>query len=918
MSKQSLLLVDGDIRSLRVLEVSLRKAGFTITTATTAAEALDKVAQARPDLIISETKLEDRDGFALCKEVREQAGCADLPWVFLTSAGSIEDKVRGLQLGVDDYLTKPIYIKEIVTRLHILLQKRQRARLEERDDQRTRFVGRLTDMAVVDLIQTVEVSRKSGVIQFTGDNNRQAAIYFRDGKVIDAEAGPLHGEDAVYRLLTWSDGGFEVVFRTVRRREVIGVPTQGLLMEGMRRLDEWTRLLEQLPPLEVRFEVDGRELASRLGDIPDDHNALLKLLDGRRTLLEVIDASNVGDLETLMAVSRLYFEGILNESGPAPLDAATGLRDSGQWSLPRSVFEETPLQGSGPHGRARASSGPPPAMVPAALAPVTLGPAGAAPRRREPPAADAAGDADGLESTLRGTGQAVAPAPVAPPGAASPTEAMRLGQSGMFTLPSTFRPSGMRLVDEAVAAAEAIAPELVAALDDTGRITEPLQMGDTPLPRAPVRGKAPSDPPGAALARVKPPSKPPLTAPVVERTRTPSNPPRSGAQDRDAAPVKPSLEASAGGGEVIELALDDSDRTAVPAPEPSRRIRTSNGMERAQLSGEFRVPTPRDASDDGATARELITIQPRRITREFPAVVPTPADLAPAAAPTPGAEPAAEESSPRPRPSSRPPLPAASGTARGGVADPAIDDGEPRRWLPWAAAAFALALIVGAWRLGDRSRGGQAGSPGDAAPLTGAGLPAATDAGLAAPAFVDAGRAPAVDARPVGVDAAVVVAVRTADARPAFADAAVVAVRTADARPVGVDAAAVAASRVDAAPGPDYRALRTQAQAALDDGDLAAAIALADQSLAARHSVRAAMIKADALRRGNRADEALATLADAERRGELYPPLLELRGRILWGAGRVDEARAELRRFLELQPTGAAADRARAILDTGN
>ena len=172
---------------------------------------------------------------------------AEIPFIFLTAEAAIENKINGLELGVDDYLTKPIYIKEIVTRINILLQKRQRVRFEERRDGRTRFAGRVADMPVVDVIQTIEISRKSGVIQFVGERGRQAAIYFRDGRVIDAEAGALHGEDAVYRLLTWSEGEFEVVFRTVRRREVITTSSQGLLMEGMRRLDEWSRLLEQLP-----------------------------------------------------------------------------------------------------------------------------------------------------------------------------------------------------------------------------------------------------------------------------------------------------------------------------------------------------------------------------------------------------------------------------------------------------------------------------------------------------------------------------------------------------------------------------------------------------------------------------------------------------------------------------------------------
>src|SRR5207302_5027659 len=243
------------------------------------------------------------------RRVRGVPDWAEIPFVFLTTETAIENKIRGLELGVEDYLTKPIYIKEIVTRINILLQKRQRAGFDERKDG-VRFAGRVADMPVVDVIQTIEISRKSGVINFVGPHSRQAAIYFRDGRVIDAEAGTLQAEDAVYRLLTWSDGEFEVVFRTVRRREAIQTSSQGLLMEGMRRLDEWTRLLEQLPPLAHRFEIDVAELAGRLGEVPDDNNRILRLVDGRRSLLEVIDGSDFGDLECLQAIARLFFEGL--------------------------------------------------------------------------------------------------------------------------------------------------------------------------------------------------------------------------------------------------------------------------------------------------------------------------------------------------------------------------------------------------------------------------------------------------------------------------------------------------------------------------------------------------------------------------------------------------------------------------------
>ena len=137
-------------------------------------------------------------------------------------------------------------------------------------------------MPVVDVIPTIEVSRKSGVIQFFGEPGRQAAIYFRDGKVDGRGGGVAAGRG---RGLSAAD----VERGRVRGRvpdgpppQAIATSSQGLLMEGMRRLDEWSRLFEQLPPLTHRFEVDTVELSVRLGEMPDDNNRILRLFDGKR------------------------------------------------------------------------------------------------------------------------------------------------------------------------------------------------------------------------------------------------------------------------------------------------------------------------------------------------------------------------------------------------------------------------------------------------------------------------------------------------------------------------------------------------------------------------------------------------------------------------------------------------------------
>ena len=317
MARQNLLLVDADLRSLRVLEVSLRKAGYSVAACADAKSALETLELSKPDLILSDTRLPGTDGFELAQKIRSTAEWSDIPFMFLSSDLSVESKVRGLEQGVEDYLTKPIYIKEIIARVNLVLQRRQRKGLEERGSGsgKTRFTGSLADMGIVDLLQTIDNGKKSGVLHLRS-GSQSAAIYFRDGSIVDAELGSLRAERAIYRALVWNEGTFELDFRDVRREDVVGTSTQGVLMEGMRRLDEWGRLAEQLPRLDTVFEVNAEELLARLAEIPDEINAILRHFDGERTLIDVVDRCAQDDLETLSAVSKLYFEGLIVQAEP--------------------------------------------------------------------------------------------------------------------------------------------------------------------------------------------------------------------------------------------------------------------------------------------------------------------------------------------------------------------------------------------------------------------------------------------------------------------------------------------------------------------------------------------------------------------------------------------------------------------------
>ncbi len=361
MTKQNLLVVDADPRSLRVLEVSLRNAGYNVAGCPSVGKAFEILHANKPDLILSDTTFNDMNGFEFVEQLRQNADWAEIPFMFLSSDGSIESKIRGLELGIEDYLTKPIYIREVIARVGIELARQARAGLAHKSsDSRTRFSGSLSEMSVVDLLQTIDVSRKSGVLTLVADDGQEGMISFDSGAVINATVEDLVGEDAVYRHLLWREGTFDLEFRRVSLSErTVHRTTQALLMEGMRRLDEWSRLSELLPSFDTLLEVDAEVLREGLQEMPDAQNDMLRLIDGERTIDEILLAHGGDHVEGLRKVVDLYFEGMVREVGrdqdSIPILTEVSVRSSPP--APKEVLRTIP----GPAGLPR-----PPIAVPGA------------------------------------------------------------------------------------------------------------------------------------------------------------------------------------------------------------------------------------------------------------------------------------------------------------------------------------------------------------------------------------------------------------------------------------------------------------------------------------------------------------------------------------------------------------------------
>ena len=118
---QRLLVVDDEPTLRELLSATLRFAGFTVDSAATGAEALTATEAAAPDLVVLDVMLPDMDGFEVIRRLRERAG--PLPVLFLTARDDPADKVTGLTLGGDDYVTKPFDLPELIARIRAILRR---------------------------------------------------------------------------------------------------------------------------------------------------------------------------------------------------------------------------------------------------------------------------------------------------------------------------------------------------------------------------------------------------------------------------------------------------------------------------------------------------------------------------------------------------------------------------------------------------------------------------------------------------------------------------------------------------------------------------------------------------------------------------------------------------------------------------
>ncbi|MBL8956925.1 MAG: response regulator [Myxococcaceae bacterium] len=219
LGNKSVLVVDDDEHTRNLLKDLCETAGYDVRCAGDGIEGLALIHEATPDLVLLDLMMPRKDGFQVLKSLREDARYKELAVIILTAMGDMDGKIRGMELGADDYVTKPFKLIELQTRIHsALLVREYRARLEaaEEELQQLRALDPVTGAGTYsqlkasldsELARSRRYGRPAAALVFGFDDyqglrqslGREACDGYL-GRLVQEIKGALRGADRLFRM----------------------------------------------------------------------------------------------------------------------------------------------------------------------------------------------------------------------------------------------------------------------------------------------------------------------------------------------------------------------------------------------------------------------------------------------------------------------------------------------------------------------------------------------------------------------------------------------------------------------------------------------------------------------------------------------------------------------------------------------
>lgn len=242
-SNIKVLLVDDNPMVLEMLRQALAQF-CTVQPLADPADALLKAVDEKPDLVLVDHAMPGMDGMQLLQKLKARPGTAAIPVILMASKADLNEKLKTVQDTVEDFLEKPFFIKEAAAKIKKVVDKISLEKMAREAPADSVLRGSLAQMNVLDLLQSLDMGRKTCALTLTNSADR-CQMFFTEGQIHHATYGAIKGDEAVYKVLSWTAGNFEIDFKGSSKEETTTQSTQGLLLEGLRLLDESNRDAEE-------------------------------------------------------------------------------------------------------------------------------------------------------------------------------------------------------------------------------------------------------------------------------------------------------------------------------------------------------------------------------------------------------------------------------------------------------------------------------------------------------------------------------------------------------------------------------------------------------------------------------------------------------------------------------------------------
>jgi CheY-like chemotaxis protein/fatty acid-binding protein DegV len=337
--KGKILIVDDDPLILEFLGKKLMESGYVVETSPDGKEALRKIYDSEPSLIISDILMPNMDGYQLQQKLLDNPKTAKIPFIFLSVKNSPTDQLDGLRRGADDYLCKPPDVNDLFKTIDRVLTRSKKLRQPEAD-----FTGNSALLDLSDLIQLIGLDNKSGTLQFKGPNGDAIGeLVFDKGALIYAKSNDLEGEEAFYEIFALNDGFYEFYGGTSSVIPNITSKAMSILLDASRIVDESQRIEQFNIQAETVFSLNADTMpeAVRKKWNQKQLQEIFSLLKKAKTFDEILSLAHMSRLKTKAILAHLLKETIISVKKKDDFENVSHINPKIVKALKRIIKEES-------------------------------------------------------------------------------------------------------------------------------------------------------------------------------------------------------------------------------------------------------------------------------------------------------------------------------------------------------------------------------------------------------------------------------------------------------------------------------------------------------------------------------------------------------------------------------------------------